>query len=191
MRAELESRLLERIQQGDTRAFGELVAPYQHKLIMQIMRIVKNQSDADDVMQEALIRAYRGLKNFRRDACFHTWLYRIATNCALELARRKRQRIDAPGPEMEPQEGAWEACSSDDPEELMCGKQMAETVGAALESMCPEFKTAIVLREFEGLSYHEIADAMVCPVGTVKSRISSARFAIAAKLRLDGFMSAS
>ena len=188
MGREHELQLLERIQRGDTRAFGQLVAPYQRRLITQITRIVKNDSDADDVMQEALIRSYRGLRDFRGDACLYTWLYRIATNCALALlSRQKRQGADFFCSDTEVLDSGREATSGDDPEQLIVGKQMAETVGAVLSSMRPEFRTAIVLREFEGFSYDEIASAMQCPVGTVKSRISSARIAIVNKLSTDGF----
>jgi RNA polymerase sigma-70 factor (ECF subfamily) len=155
-----------------------------------VLQIVKSPGDADDVMQDALLRAYRAMPKFRGDALFSTWLFRIATNSALAcLASRKR--TDARSTGWTPRENdELEPSLCDDPEQIMFGKQMAASVGAALDAMHPEFKTAVVLREFEGLSYHEIADAMVCPVGTVKSRISSARNAIAARLQHEGFLAA-
>lgn len=188
---ERDLQLVERIRQGETYLFGELMAPYRRKLMLHVLRIVKHQGDADDVVQDTLIRAYRGLKNFRGDACFYTWLCRIAINSSLAfIAQRKRLQANSYLPELEVGEASWEASPCDDPEQIMSGKQMVATVGAALEAMHPEYKTAILMREFEGLSYHEIAAAMLCPVGTVKSRISSARSAIANKLKLDGFTSA-
>lgn len=189
---ERDLQLVERIRQGDTYVFGELMAPYRRKLFLHVLRIVKHHGDADDVVQDTMIRAYRGLKNFRGEACFYTWLCRIAINSALAfIAQRKRLQAGACFAELEQGHASFEASACDDPEQIMFGQQMLATVGAALESMLPEYKTAILMRELDGLSYDEIAAAMVCPVGTVKSRISSARSAIASKLKLAGFMSAS
>ena len=185
--AERDCRLVEQVLKGRPDAFDALMAPYRRKLLSLILRVVKHPTDADDVLQDALLRIYRGLHNFRGDACFYTWSYRVALNSALAfLSRRNRMLADASEAQEGYRDGAWEACASDDPENVLAGKQMASIVGAALESMRPEYKTAIELREFEGLSYHEIADAMVCPVGTVKSRISSARSAIANQLKQRG-----
>ena len=186
---ERDCRLVQQVLNGHAEAFDELLAPYRRKLLLLIVRVVKNPCDADDVLQDALLRIYRGLHNFRGDACFYTWSYRIALNCALAfLARRNRMLADASHAQEGYRDGAWEASASDDPENVLAGKQMATIVDAALESMRPEYKAAIELREFEGLSYHEIADAMVCPVGTVKSRISSARSAIAHQLKQQGVL---
>lgn len=188
--AERDWQLVELIKSGQTDAFNELLMPYMRKLSLLILQVVKNPYDADDVLQDALLRIYRGLKNFRGDASFYTWSYRIALNSALRfLSRRRQQLADEPRGDTGYPSGGWESTVNDDPANVLAGKQMAIIVGTALESMRPEFKTAIVLREFEGLSYHEIADAMVCPVGTVKSRISSARMAIARLLRQQGALS--
>lgn len=186
-----EDRLLvEQIKNGDTFAFDRLVGPYRRKLQLHIFRIVKNQSDAEDVLQETLIRAFRGLRNFRGDASFYTWIFRIAYNCAIAFVTRRRLMLEEiPCGESGYRSGAWEASVCEGPEELVCGKQMAASVGAALESMRPEYKAAIMLREFDGMSYDQIADVMLCPLGTVKSRISSARHAIALQLQQQGFIS--
>ncbi|MBC7684901.1 MAG: sigma-70 family RNA polymerase sigma factor [Bdellovibrionales bacterium] len=187
--SEKDRLLVERIKNGETLAFDRLVAPYRRRLQLQIVRIVKDQSDAEDVLQETLIRAYRGIRNFRGEASFYTWIFRIAFNCAIAFVTRRRQMLEAsPGSESGYRSGAWEASGCEGPEELACGKQMAATVGAALESMRPEFKAAIMLREFDGMSYGEIAGVMLCPLGTVKSRISSARQAIALQLQQEGFL---
>lgn len=188
---ERDDILLDAVRRGEAGAFGPLVARYRHKLFHRILCIVQNQDDAEDVLQETLIRAYRGAASFRGDAGFYTWLYRIATNCALEmLSRRKRLFPERASSEAEDLEIRQLAPACDEPEEVLSGVQMAATVGAALDAMRPEFRTAILLHELDGLSYHEIANAMLCPVGTVKSRISSARTAIATKLRSNGFPSA-
>lgn len=184
-----EQQLLARFQQRDNpdsraeelegAAFRELLAPYERKLHAQVLRIVKDPSDADDAMQEARIRLYRGLRNFRGDACLYTWMYRVATNVALAMLRRRRRRLpDHAQVELPLTEATNEADTWGDPERILAGKQMLSALGDALESLSPEYKKAITLREFDGLSYDEIADTMLCPVGTVKSRISSARSAI-------------
>ena len=186
-----ELRLIERIVDGETWLFDSLVKPYRRRTLVHIERVVGNHSDADDVLQDTLIRVYQALRNFRGDACFSTWLYRIAFNCALAFLARKRQALaNAPLAAGLYRPLEWEACECDDPESIIIGKQMAATVDAALASMRPEFRKAILLHEMEGMSYHEIADAMLCPVGTVRSRISSARSAIAQKLKVNGFQSA-
>lgn len=181
-------RLVEQALQGDGHAFGELMAPYNRRLYLVIMRIVGNRSDADDVMQESLLCAYRGLPAFRADAAFFTWLYRIASNCALAcLAQRRRlaPEQDACAADCDAEPGAAPPC--DDPEQVFAGTQLLATIGMALDSMHPEYRTAIVLREIDGLSYHEIADAMVCPIGTVRSRIANARSAIGSSLKQNGY----
>ena len=188
--AERDRQLIERLHGGRTEAFDELLAPYMRKLFALVSHVVKNPYDADDAMQDALLRIYRGLENFRGDADFYTWSYRIALNSALSLlSRRRRMSVEEYGEDNGCDDGASSASTSDDPEHLLAGKQMAMIVCAALESMRVEYKTAITLRELEGLSYHEIAETMVCPVGTVKSRISSARTAIAQSLRRRGALS--
>lgn len=184
--ADREAQLIALVQLGDAAAFAGLVAPHRRKLLLHIMRIVSNPSDADDVLQETMVKAYSGLKTFRGEAGFFTWIYRIALNCALRHVARKG-RLAQTEADSESALYRWDAAELEDPETVFIGKQMAATVDAALDAMLPEYKTAIVLREFEGLSYHEIADAMVCPVGTVKSRISVARAMIANTLKQRGF----
>jgi RNA polymerase sigma-70 factor (ECF subfamily) len=187
-----ERQLLERIAAGDTLAFDTLVAPYRRRLFSHILHIVKDPSDADDLLQEALIRIYRGLHTFRGDACFYTWTFRIAFNCAVTFLARRRRLLEEQVPHVESAyQTAAEAHQCDDPETIVSGIQMAETVGAALDAMRPEFKAAITLHEIDGMSYHEIADAMVCPIGTVRSRISSARQMIAHHLQQQGYLSRS
>jgi len=188
--AERERQLIERIQSGRTEAFDELLAPYFRKLFSLVLHVVKNPYDADDAMQDALLRIYRGLKNFRGDADFYTWSYRVALNSALSLlSRRRRMSVEESDAGHAYGDGAMHASTNDDPEHLLAGKQMAMIVCAALETMRVEYKTAIILREVEGLSYDEIAETMSCPVGTVKSRISSARVAIAQLLKRRGAVS--
>jgi RNA polymerase sigma-70 factor (ECF subfamily) len=187
---ENEWQLVERTLGGDTYAFDTLVAPYRRRLHSHILQIVKDPSDAEDLLQDTLIRIYRGLRNYRGDASFYTWTFRIAVNCAITFVAHRRRHLEEPMPnDVVSAYGTSErAPVCDDPETIVSGMQMVETVGAALDSMCPEFKTAILLREFDGMSYHEIADAMVCPVGTVRSRISSARQAIARHLQQQGYL---
>lgn len=188
--AERDRQLIERLQCGRTEAFDELLAPYMRKLSALVSHVVNNPYDADDAMQDALLRMYRGLKNFRGDADFYTWSYRVALNSALDLlSRRRRLSVEECGAGNGYCNVAVSVSSSDDPEHALAVKQMAMIVCAALESMRVEYKTAIILRELEGLSYHEIAETMLCPVGTVKSRISSARIAIAQSLRRRGALS--
>lgn len=184
--AEREAQLIALVQQGDTAAFAGLVAPHRRKLLLHIMRVVSNPTDADDVFQETLFKAYCGLTGFRGESGFFTWIYRIAMNCALRHVARKG-RLAQNEADSEPATQGWDVRELEDPETVFIGKQLAATVDAALDAMLPEYKTAIVLREFEGLSYHEIAHAMVCPVGTVKSRISVARAMLASTLKKRGF----
>ena len=186
-----ELRLVERIVHGETQLFDDLVKPYRRRTLMHILRIVSNHSDADDVLQDTLIRVYRALRSFRGDACFSTWMYRIAFNCALAfIARRRQASANAPVAPGGYRPDEWEVSEGDDPVHVVIGNQMAAAVDAALASMRPEFSKAILLHELDGMSYHEIADAMLCPVGTVRSRISSARSAIAHQLKAKGFQSA-
>ena len=186
-----ELRQVELILQGETWLFDQLVMPYRRRLHLHILRVVGNPSDADDVLQDTLIRAFRALKSFRGDASFSTWMYRIGINCALAFVTRKsRMSATAVGSDTGYRPGEWEVSESDDPENIFIGKQMADTVDAALESMRPDYRRAILLHEMDGLSYHEIADAMLCPVGTVRSRISSARSAIAHRLKQNGYSAA-
>lgn len=186
-----ELNLIQRALDGDSAAFDQLLAPYRRRLFKHILAIVKDPSDAEDVLQDTSLRIYRGLRNFRGEASFYTWIFRIGYNCAIEFSTQRR-RLDEHGPCYHAQDGYadWEPVQCDDPESLVSGRQMAATLSAALDAMCPEYREALIMRGFDGLSYDEIADAMRCPIGTVKSRISSARLSITVQLRRHGFFCA-
>ncbi|HEX8614463.1 MAG TPA: sigma-70 family RNA polymerase sigma factor [Telluria sp.] len=183
-----ELELIEAVLRGEPQAFDTLVAPYRRRLFLLALKIMRDPDDAEDVVQDTLILVYGALGTFRADACFFTWMFRIAYNCALgALARRKRHLPDEPEAPAGSRGAEWEVCESADPEMALAGKQMAAAMDAALDAMVPEHKTAILLHQIAGLSYGQIAATMLCPVGTVRSRISSARIAIAGKLKLRGF----
>ena len=176
-----DQQLVERVQAGDKRAFDLLVLKYQHKSISLVGRYVRDHHEAMDVSQEAFIKAYRALQNFRGDSQFYTWLYRIAINTAKNYLVAKGRR--PPDRDIDANEqadyGFAEAMTdSETPENLLACDQLQEKVFAALESLPDDLKTALSLREFEGLSYEQISEIMDCPVGTVRSRIFRAREAI-------------
>lgn len=184
---ELDLQLVERVREGDKRAYGLLVEKYQRKLMRLLSRMIRDPDEVEDVAQETFIKAYRALPQFRGDAAFYTWLYRIAVNTAKNhLAARGRsmptlseQAIDA---EDEPDERLMIQDIST-PESELLSKQVAYAVNEAVQALPEELRQAITLREIEGMSYEEIAEAMACPIGTVRSRIFRAREAIANKLR--------
>ena len=184
---ETDQLLVERVQRGDRRAFDLLVLKYQRKLIRLLGRFVYDQAELEDIAQESFIKAYRALPNFRGESAFYTWLYRIAINTAknhLASSGRRLQVRSSSGDEDE--EGLDEIANAPDfntPEEQLQSKQIGTTVDAAMEALPADLRQAIVLRELEGMSYEDIAVAMDCPVGTVRSRIFRAREAIATKLR--------
>ena len=184
---EVDQRLVERVQKGDKRAFELLVAKYQRKINRLVSRLVRDSAEIEDVTQEAFIKAYRALPQFRGDSAFYTWLYRIAINTAKNyLASQGRRAPTTTGSDAEEAETFEEADQLRDintPESLMMSKQVGETVGRAMEALPEELRTAIQLREIEGMSYEDIAQAMNCPIGTVRSRIFRARESIAAELR--------
>ena len=178
--------LVERVQRGDKRAFDLLVLKYQHKIVKLVMRYVRDPTDALDVSQEAFIKAYRALPNFRGDSAFYTWLYRIAINTAKNhLVVMKRRPVDVDIDLQDPQ--AYELNArmqdSDTPDAIAQREELRETVEAAIDSLPEELRVAIVLREIDGLSYEEIARSMECPVGTVRSRIFRAREAIEGRIK--------
>jgi RNA polymerase sigma-70 factor, ECF subfamily len=178
--------LVERVQQGDKAAFDILVGKYQHKIIKLVGRYVRDQDEAQDVAQDAFIKAYRALASFRGDSAFYTWLYRIAINTAKnQLASNKRRAedfdLDLQDPDQYEMHGRLR--DGDTPEGLALTEEIRETVNQAIEALPEDLRTAIVLREIEGLSYEEIAGAMECPVGTVRSRIFRAREAIDKRLK--------
>ncbi|HTV50199.1 MAG TPA: RNA polymerase sigma factor RpoE [Steroidobacteraceae bacterium] len=184
---ESDLSLVRRVQRGDKGAFDALVRKYQHKVVKLVMRYVRNPAEAEDVAQEAFIKAYRALPQFRGDSAFYTWLYRIAINTAKNAVVSR---------ERSPVEYDLDAQNSDDsydmqgrlkdsetPEGLVLTDEIRSTVNSAIDALPEDLRTAIVLRELEGLSYEEIAASMGCPVGTVRSRIFRAREAIDKRLR--------
>ncbi|MEE9424091.1 MAG: RNA polymerase sigma factor RpoE [Methylococcales bacterium] len=183
---ELDQDLVLRVQQGDKDAFDVLVSKYQHRVTQLVGRFVRDQTEAQDVAQEAFIKAYRALPNFRGDSAFFTWLYRIAINTAknyLVARSRRPSDIQSDIQEAEQFEGAQNLREYDTPEQLAIGDEVVDMIYSAIDSLPDELQIAITLREFEGLSYSEIAKTMQCPVGTVRSRIFRAREAIDNKLQ--------
>ena len=179
--------LVRRVQRGDKGAFDALVLKYQHKLVKLVMRYVRNPAEAEDIAQEAFIKAYRALPQFRGDSAFYTWLYRIAINTAKNaVVSRDRSPIEY-NVDRENSDESYDMQGRmkdpDTPVGLVLTDEIRSTVNAAIESLPEDLRTAIVLRELEGLSYEEIAAAMDCPVGTVRSRIFRAREAIDRRLR--------
>ncbi|GMU68476.1 MAG: DNA-directed RNA polymerase sigma-70 factor [Steroidobacteraceae bacterium] len=184
---ESDLSLVRRVQRGDKGAFDLLVLKYQHKVVKLVMRYVRSPAEAEDIAQEAFIKAYRALPQFRGDSAFYTWLYRISINTAKNaLAARDRSPIEY-DLDLQDGESSWEAQSRlrdpDTPEGLVLTEEIRQTVNSAIDQLPEDLRTAIVLRELEGLSYEEIATAMECPVGTVRSRIFRAREAIDRRLR--------
>ncbi len=184
---EVDQLLVERAQRGDKRAFELLVEKYQHKLARLVSRLVRDPGEAEDVTQEAFIKAYRALPSFRGDSAFYTWLYRIGINTAknflVAAGRRAPTSTEVDAEEAEGYEGSEQLHDINTPESLLLSKEIGATVNAAIESLPEELRSAIQLRELEGMSYEEIAKLMDCPIGTVRSRIFRAREAIADKLK--------
>jgi len=184
---EIDQELVERAQRGDKRAFGLLVEKYQRKLGRLLSRMIRDPAEVEDVVQEAFIKAYRALPNFRGDSAFYTWLYRIGINTAknylVALGRRPRVSNEIEVEDAENFEDGDELRTIATPETELMSKQIAQTVNETVEALPEELRTAITLREIEGLSYEEIASLMGCPIGTVRSRIFRARETIAEKLR--------
>lgn len=184
---DVDAELIERVRRGDKRAFDLLVLKYQRRIMRMLTRMVRNPSDIEDIAQETFIKAYRALPDFRGDSAFYTWLYRIAINTARNWHVALSRRPQTTGP-MENQEGETfdqidNLTDINTPEALMASRQVADTINQALQALPDDLRTAIVLREVEGMSYDDIAQTMQCPIGTVRSRIFRAREAIAKKLR--------
>ena len=184
---ETDQELVRRVQKGDKRAFDLLVIKYQHKIAKLISRYIRDPDEVQDVAQEAFIKAYRALANFRGESAFYTWLYRIAINTSKNHLMAQGRRPPGSDVEIEDalitEEGAEALSDVDTPEGLALTDEIERVILAAIEALPEELRTAITLRELEGLSYEEIAEAMSCPVGTVRSRIFRAREAIDAKLK--------
>lgn len=184
---EIDQRLVERAQAGEKRAFDLLVSKYQRKLSRLLSRFIRDPAEVEDVAQEAFVKAYRALPSFRGDSAFYTWLYRIGINTAknhlVAMGRRAPTTTEFDADEAETFEDGDQLRDINTPESLLMSRQIGETVTAAMDGLPEELRTAITLREIEGLSYEEIAAIMNCPIGTVRSRIFRAREAIAAKLR--------
>ncbi len=184
---EFDQQLVERVQRGDKHAFDLLVAKYQRKLGRLISRFVRDPAEAEDVTQDAFIKAYRALPGFRGDSAFYTWLYRIGINTAKNylLANKRRPPTSTPfdAEEAESFEDAGLLHEVSTPENELMSKQVVSVVQSTLQELPEDLRSALTLREIEGLSYEEIASVMNCPVGTVRSRIFRAREAVAEKLR--------
>ena len=184
---EVDQQLVERAQRGDKKAFELLVVKYQRKLARLLSRFIRDASEVEDVTQEAFIKAYRALPSFRGDSAFYTWLYRIGINTAknylVAVGRRAPTMTGVDNEEAEDIEQGEQLKDLNTPENQMISRQVAETVNSTLQELPEELRTAITLREIDGLSYKEIAQIMNCPIGTVRSRIFRAREAIAERLR--------
>ncbi|WP_343729944.1 RNA polymerase sigma factor RpoE [Duganella sp.] len=184
---ECDQLLVERVRAGDKQAFDLLVAKYQRRLMRLLSRIVHDPAEAEDVVQETFIKAYRALRHFRGDSAFYTWLYRIGINTAKNFlatqGRRTPTSTDADTDQAEAFNDGEHLRDINTPESMLASKQIAQTVNAAMDALPVDLRTAIALREIEGLSYEEISDIMACPIGTVRSRIFRAREVIAEKLR--------
>jgi RNA polymerase sigma-70 factor (ECF subfamily) len=184
---EIDRQLVTRAQQGDKRAFELLVEKYQRKLARLLSRFIRDPAEVEDVTQEAFIKAYRALPAFRGDSAFYTWLYRIGINTAknylMAMGRRAPTSTEVEAEEAEGFEEGEQLRDINTPESLLLSKEIGETVNATIEQLPEELRTAIQLREIEGMSYEDIAQMMNCPIGTVRSRIFRAREAIAEQLR--------
>jgi len=182
---DLDQELVLRVQQGDKSAFDLLVIKYQHRIVHLVNRYVKDPYEAQDVAQDTFIKAYRALGDFRGDSAFYTWLYRIAINTAKNyLLSRSRRHYDheIDVQDAEQVEAAPQLRNIETPEDVLMNEQVVQVIRSAIEKLPEEMRVAITLREFEGMSYEEIAEAMDCPIGTVRSRIFRAREAIDEKL---------
>ncbi|MDX1482346.1 MAG: RNA polymerase sigma factor RpoE [Woeseiaceae bacterium] len=180
-----DAQLVRRVQKGDKGAFDVLVLKYQHKIVNLVMRYVRDPDQAMDIAQEAFLKAYRALPRFRGDSAFYTWLYRIAVNTAknhLAAQRRRPMDVELDLQDSEQYDLHAKLKDTDTPEGVTLSRELNETVQRAIEGLPDDLRTAIILREIDGMSYEEIAQTMECPVGTVRSRIFRARDAIGKKI---------
>jgi len=182
----IDQALVEQVQRGDKQAFDVLVLKYQNKIIQLVNRYVHDPDEARDVAQEAFIKAYRAIGRFRGESAFYTWLYRIAINTAknyLVASGRRPPRSDIDAQDAEQYDGATGLKEYATPERLLLKDEIQEAIATAIDELPDDLRTAITLRELEGLSYEEIAQTMDCPIGTVRSRIFRARDAIDTRLK--------
>jgi len=188
---EIDQQLVERAQRGDKRAFDLLVTKYQRKLGRLLSRFIRDPAEVEDVAQEAFIKAYRALPSFRGDSAFYTWLYRIGINTAknylVALGRRAPTVTEFDSDEAESFEDGEQLRDINTPESMLMSKEIGSTVNAAMEDLPEDLRTAITLREIEGLSYEEIASIMNCPIGTVRSRLARVREELSRRLGGSGF----
>ncbi len=186
MNESLDSDLVERVQRGDKHAFDLLVRKYQARVAVLVSRYVYDSAEVEDVVQEVFVKAYRALDGFRGDSAFYTWLYRIAVNTAknhLVASARRPPGQDIDADDIVNTDAGSRLHENESPERTMMTRQMAAVIDRTLRAMPDELREAITLREIEGMSYEEIAVAMGCPIGTVRSRISRARDAIDRELK--------
>jgi RNA polymerase sigma-70 factor (ECF subfamily) len=184
---DVDAELVARVQRGDKRAFDLLVLKYQRKIMRLLSRMIREPAEVEDVTQEAFVKAYRALPQFRGESAFYTWLYRIAINTARNWqsanARRPQTISVMENEDGETFDGIDTLTDISTPESVLASRQIAETVNEAMQSLPEDLRTAILLREIEGMSYEDIAQSMGCPIGTVRSRIFRAREAIASQLK--------
>ena len=179
-----DDKLVKRAKKGDSRAFDLLVLKYQGRVAQLVSRYVNNAAEVEDVTQEAFIKAYRALPKFRGDSAFYTWLYRISANAAKNhlVALGRRPTTDLALDDSESYEVPGRLKDNESPDEVIMGQQLEAVISQAIDALPLELKAALTLREFEGLSYDEIAEVLECPIGTVRSRIFRAREAIDQKV---------
>ena len=185
---EIDQQLVERAQRGDKQAFDLLVIKYQRRLVRLLSQFIRDSAEVEDIAQETFIKAYKSLSSFRGDSAFYTWLYRIGINAAKNflVAQKRRASNASSNVDIEDAENFEEGSQLRElgtPESELISKQIAQTVNQALNELPEELRTAITLREIEGLSYEEIASVMNCPTGTIRSRIFRAREVISVKLQ--------
>ena len=184
---DVDAELVARVQRGDKQAFDLLVVKYQRKIMRLLSRMIRDPGEIEDVAQEAFIKAYRALPQFRGESAFYTWLYRIAINTARNWLAQNNRRPSTPSAQENEEGETFDATDnltdSSNPESEMASRQIADTVNKAINDLPEELRNAIVMREIDGMSYEDIAESMNCPIGTVRSRIFRAREAIATRLR--------
>lgn len=179
----IDQQLVLRVQKGDKTAFDLLVRKYQHRIAKLVSRYVRDRSEIEDITQEAFIKAYRAIRGFRGESAFYTWLYRIAINTAKNYLVANGRRLPSSEPDEDENEGSLLAADTATPERQLLAVEIGQTIERALAALPEDLRTALTLREIDGLSYEEIAEIMDCPIGTVRSRIFRAREAVDIELK--------